>query len=1146
MRSKHSGKAGSIRDELERRGYSGRRQSPTRARNKTRKGTRAAPVSRRDFLRYGIGSGMLIGLPPALTQSATLKPSATRPVEVRTLFFNFSHEDYANKTYYLVAAGRKYRLTRVIDKPSVLVLERNRNTFLRQVSKLNVTHHLENVELAGDAVQLCYVTSDENQASGTWKMSAMFLNMPTNAIATAHALGNNLFGPAGRPLSAKRRKYGIAKPAASAIELIDEQTLIDTTDHAAAMVGLHPETLSAEPNSAAYIHANHIAPNPLTSDLSDDIAAAGPAQPQITPGQPNGVTQGWATLRPFTDDQGRPLRFTEGSNAGLIQYNTEWEPTTIAIDAGQAIGSVTQTTKNDEMLGQDVTSMSSRPTQAAKAGSRASAAAPGASVLGPIWLRRDGVTTVIQDPTAVPRAAGTINYTMVPSTPQDGYNCTAAVVQNNGTPRVTLSFENTFLRWLGLFIQFSARGAVVPVSSLPASLTNGRGSPDNQSLHIGILTPEFTLFGIPVQSSTSTFAFDFPVSVADSATIIASGLGSGSHTFSSTEPLGIFMTTIFNLITPVIMIAAASAQELDPLIKLVVIPLVITSTAEFFTLLADLGSNIGYTNLLNILVRALSRSGVPIVLRIALAIAGAIATGAAVDAIPVAGQIIAAIGAAGAALELEETSIQVANSPWSYEYDLALTHNLSVTIKPDGNNTTTPKAANHYKVAALFDNGGTPHVFEGDLPQPVDQVVVTFTDVPLGGNVNVSASFSQVPIDPAQNEVLLGKTTTGLVQNTVDNLGNITIDQISFPIGPKTSYQHSQKTIRDGSGNHLWFATTTGPTTKASDIRCQLEGDLCDFYGITVRQGTSKAPGYLGYAWRGNSAGFINCGGSGQSDTGQLANLNTDTGNDGRNAQMGYATARCGLQRRPLLAYSLLGQGADNFYLDTTHNVLRRVVLDPPQFADPQGNQAWGAFNLDSTSLLLHPTGKLVSINQASHKLETLEPASRALSDDDAKVNRLALVHSGQGGRPGLMQQPVAAAISPDGVVLVLEQANNRIQAFDVGANPVPYFGKQTRPYFLNLTATSGGNAVYLDLAVEYTGFLYVLSYDNGTKIYRMDIYHPGQATTAPIATTMNVNAARLTVDYWRNVYTLNYEVLQSASGSAEPSVSLWIPTNGA
>jgi hypothetical protein len=82
---------------------------------------------------------------------------------------------------------------------------------------------------------------------------------------------------------------------------------------------------------------------------------------------------------------------------------------------------------------------------------------------------------------------------------------------------------------------------------------------------------------------------------------------------------------------------------------------------------------------------------------------------------------------------------------------------------------------------------------------------------------------------------------------------------------------------------------------------------------------------------------------------------------------------------------------------------------------------------------------------------------------------------------------------------------------------------------------------------VEFTGYLYVLSFNRQTVEYRMDVYHPEQTGTAPISTTLGVNAARLTVDFWRSVYTLNYEVLQVPAGVAqaltEPSVSLWTPS---
>jgi hypothetical protein len=209
--------------------------------------------------------------------------------------------------------------------------------------------------------------------------------------------------------------------------------------------------------------------------------------------------------------------------------------------------------------------------------------------------------------------------------------------------------------------------------------------------------------------------------------------------------------------------------------------------------------------------------------------------------------------------------------------------------------------------------------------------------------------------------------------------------------------------------------------------------------------------------------------------------------------------------------------------------------------------QAWGALNLASDALLLHPSGRLVSINNANSKIEVLKIPDAPVTVEEAKMKLLANVFSGQGSRPGLIDAPSAAAVSPEGVTLVLEDTHSRLQAFDLGGNPVQFFKNQELPYFLSLEATAGEDTVYLDLAVEFTGYLYVLSFNQGTNLYRLDIYHPDQTDTNPISTTQNVNAAKLTVDFWRNVYTLNYEVLklpdEKVPSFTEPSVSLWVPS---
>jgi hypothetical protein len=114
--------------------------------------------------------------------------------------------------------------------------------------------------------------------------------------------------------------------------------------------------------------------------------------------------------------------------------------------------------------------------------------------------------------------------------------------------------------------------------------------------------------------------------------------------------------------------------------------------------------------------------------------------------------------------------------------------------------------------------------------------------------------------------------------------------------------------------------------------------------------------------------------------------------------------------------------------------------------------------------------------------------------------------------------------------------------------NPVQYFNNQPTEYFLNFSETGGSGTQYLEVAVEFSGFIYVLSVSNSA--YRPDIYRRDQTGTNAISTTTGFTAAKVTVDYWRNVYSLNYEVLKLADGSLQTaSRSLhqwWIPNHAA
>ena len=174
----------------------------------------------------------------------------------------------------------------------------------------------------------------------------------------------------------------------------------------------------------------------------------------------------------------------------------------------------------------------------------------------------------------------------------------------------------------------------------------------------------------------------------------------------------------------------------------------------------------------------------------------------------------------------------------------------------------------------------------------------------------------------------------------------------------------------------------------------------------------------------------------------------------------------------------------------------------------------------------------------ARYPVLDLPPA--AVPDAEAPQSQ---VYSGVGTREGRMKGPLVAALTAQGTILILETQNNRIQAFDLGGNPAPVFAGGA--YFVPLhDGPSGVN--YLDLGVEYSGYMYVLSYTGspGSLVYRLDIYTPKGAW---LARTTGVNAAKLAVNYWRDLFTLNYQLLTLPGGSpanlTEPSVSHWLPS---
>jgi hypothetical protein len=1134
---------------------------------------------RREFIKRAGAAAAAVAV-PALPIGAT---PADRLAQARgkppqrdatpvTLFFNLSHLNHVGTTHYLNIAGSKHPLTPIAENPQVLQQARVGNAFLADLADRYITHYAANVDAPSDVITLAYLTCNENPASGTWEMTSMHFIIPRTGFAYAYARARELTPTGALPLSAKRQMYGLSAATAQS-DLEGEAVLFDFNSHAEALVGLHPDILSIDPPSGAHIQSNYVSQDSSTQFLAQLLQGMGPAAPQGTTSA-SGLPP-WATLMPLVyDATGQPYKKSDGK---LNQYYPDWSPE-VDQNAAPGMAGVHPLVKNDPDLGVDVTDINLNvPGQPI----------PPEQLRGTKWGVRDGIPTVLRiakvdsgnrhfvSTTQWPYANVTPNTHQVVFTnqgPETGLYVSQPTFELLADGRVQATLDNVsnwFLRFLAIYVEFVRpddpqnpiiQASDLPIDTLPEEEPSGpyprSNWPDKpDALFVGVVPPALAVCGIPVYPGQFAPKIIIPKE-AHSMRIFYAGLGASGGFPADPQDItgvGVGMTVAFNYGLVGLFMAAGASTFGDVFKKIISVGGGAVASIIFQIIGAILNSETPGRQLLTVamqFLKVLFQVGITGVLVDVIAVIyEKLLYAQVIDSIPVAGQIARAAAAFIGALQLAETSVEVALSPHVYAFDVVEMHSLTLAVLPDPDNNQFPDPppgySLYYRVSYLFDTG-TAHTLDPvTVPDPApDSIAIQFTNIPRGGRVNVSIGFYMRAdtTPPGQNDWCAGFATTGLIDNTKDTADPIRITQTKIPIQPSTQYLHKCKSALDASGNHFWLTTTDAPP-YVPPPNGQTPG-LGDLNAITVRQGTATQQGYVGYAWKAFSSGVTGCGARAHDQFDQMANLNTDTDNGG-NAQMGYASSAglCGYKPGVRMGYNLLTHDALNVYVDTASLLIRQVSLDTPAFASPGSNQAYGKLNLVSTRCLLHPAGSVVSISRGSNKLEVLKVPPLPVSDEEAARQYPARTLSGPGVLPGLMLSPTALAIAPDGAILVLEQENNRIQALDLGGNPVKFFRNQPKPYFLELDATPG--AVYLDLAVEFTGYLYVLS-RNASNVHRLDIYHASQKTTAPICTTTGVNGAKVAVDFWRHLYTLNYEVLQMPGAGippfTEPSVSLWLP----
>jgi hypothetical protein len=1061
-------------------------------------------VSRRQFLAGTTLAGIALGMPPWLIgcgsdddggrPGATKKPTpipVPGPRELRTLQFGLSLGVVRNPR--LFAFG-----SRSDQKPLVEHTDASRARFRRNnpvlgaVPDEQLTHYLEDVDLPSDALQLIWVIGEDDD--GDPVVAGTNINVPVAAL-TAASEGSIAQGP---PIGVARELADYVSPTDTAVSLVFQthELMNLDVDQGASIMNL----IATLPCSSA----DDSSCTPYLDELAFLVASKGQAT----------TSGGWATLVPATDMNGQPI--LDDKNNQVYRWVLDDE---VAQTASSVAGKIRTAVFNDPAF------------------------------RGTNWHPGAGMTesegAALAAPTAAAGFAVTSNYP--PGTSAHGIAFETLGVVDQASRTVKLEFRNEFLRYLSAFVQFANAKGDLPV-------LNPTGDDTVRAKSLGIINSNYTVLGIPLIGNSielSSVTFDVPAE-ASLAKVYFGSLGLGGQAFSPEAVNGSIWTLVFNIGVPTLCLAAGvavSATLLKSLQKNALNATVNTAMRALIPLVVG-AAGPGIAN--GIFGASESGSAVPVLTALATALVTALLVYGDFPffgGVNILGQTTNLLaGPFGLALRAFAVIVDLATiaqsvgevlaSPAIFINTVGLTQTTTVTFSHDPDDFRFPATARHYEVALAYDSASTvtykrSGAIEAGRVAPID---VVFEGVPSGGMVTVDVYLT----DDAH--CIVGRSVGadgkpgpyGPVPGTQSEIA-FTIAEKTIPLLQDTQYVHQLK-LEYQDGHHVWVATPDGPTATRADLIAGQDNALNDVTAITISQRTGMA----GYAYQAGGQGVPYCG---QSNTGSMSMHVLQNIFLAENPDSGLKQLPCGFQQTASIVYDKLGPASGsgrNFLLQPTPNgyLLQAITLDVGTPIDLSNPLAWGMFSQAMDSLAVVPSGHVVGVNRQTHKMQILELPPAAVDRNQApQAVPFAVLKMGFGTRVGLLNAPVAVTVSGT-TILVLENGNQRLQALDVPGNPVLLFKNGTTNI---VDLDKGSGIVYLDIGVEGMGYIYVLSYVNdgmSAGDYRLDVYTPqGNQLTR----TTGVSAARLAVDTFRNLYTLNYETVANAP-RIEPSLSQWAP----
>jgi len=1027
--------------------------------------------------------------------------------ERRTMHFDLSHNGAIAEARLVAFNSASYLAPLKPHDAASRRRFRDSTPELDAIPDANLTHYLEDVDLPADALQ--FLTVIGTTGGGAPALLGACISIPS-ATLTDYA-ERAVRGQAVLPRALMTR-YRIAENAvALASVLTVSNTYLTPLTTAVAFCFHHPDVMNLQLTLGANTLIAYIQDLPASctdptqgckyiDELAFEIATHSPATT---------AAGGWATLVPQTYADGKPVLDQNGDQ--VYRYDlADGTTAAMATPLREVLAAVFDDPKYE----------------------------------GSNWNATTGLANVAQPPAG---AAGlpqdeafAVQATLPVGSTHNGIEFVSLSVTDATSRSIDLQIRNRYLRWLRAYAQyFAPDGTPLPVE-------NPTDDDTSRAKYIREVTSNNQIMGIPLMGNDvgkTNLRFEIP-EAASKARVIIGGLGMGGEAFCPEALVGSALTLAFNIGVPALLLswgigetASAGVSQLannqalrDAIVSSLRMWLVSNGEAYAVGIYgSDTSKDIVcfISALANSLIQALLESGTLFVQY--LAIAG---VEQAVTAVPIVGAIFKVLEIYAALAAIAVTIGEVLASQALTENDITLSFDVALTIEHDPDDFRFPPEADSYDVVVSLDKSVSFTASGTIQPGATAPLAVTLANIPSGGELSVEVVLK------SSDGWIAATAAAGPLPATPQGAGQITLPVKNrlVPLTAQTQYQHTFK-LEFQDQARAWVETAQAPSATRAALDCGSNDALCELTQINI----SPRSGMLGYGWRSGGLGVSPCGAGLGGVLFTFQNVFAASPPDSA-----LKFAGCGFTQPAALVYDprpgSTGAGG-NFYVEPAADgdgfYVRSVVLDSSTPFDLAQTSNWGRFTLPLDSFTVHPGGWLVGVSAANHKIEVLGLPAAPVPDSMPPMSPWATMRSGLGSRAGLTDTPVAVAVHK-GVVLVLEQGNSRVQAFDVAGNPVEHFAGGTSPFAALVQDLEPLERV--DLSVDALGYLFVLSYTgDGTQPsdYRLEIYDP-QGTF--VTRTNGVAAGRIAVDPFRTLYAVNYETMAGAP-RVEPTVSQWLPS---